>query len=104
MCSNGCVGCGVGGGGNSSDKKFDNGRGLRVLLPVTTQKGTIVGPFATLASDVTQDIPQFTIHDFFPSIARAFCRLKPGHRNRLISELYISQLEYNKKPTAKHSA
>ena len=64
----------------------------------------MVGSLATLASDVTQNIPQFTIHDFFPSIARAFCRLKPGHRNRLISKLYLSHLDYKKKPNVKHSA
>ena len=83
---------------NSNDKKIDNGRGLRVLLPIATQKGTMEGALATIPSAVTQDIPQFTIHDFSPSIAMVFCRLKACHRNSVISELYLSNLDHHEKP------
>ena len=88
---------------NSNDKKFDNGRGLRVLLPIVTQKGTMEGALATSRTAVTRDIPHLTVHDL-PSIAMVFCRLKPGHRNCVISKLYLFHLYYNKKPTIKHSA
>ena len=91
-------------GDNSNDKKFDNGRELRVLHPVATQKGTKKGPMATLLSPVTRDITHFTVHDYSPSVAMAFCWMKPSHKNRVISKLYLSHLAHNKKPTVKHFA